>query len=83
MVARSSIRNRTCPKIAKNVTCLHVLNALILQVDLNHIYGETLERQLKLRLHKDGKLKYQVHLISTATFLLDDMFLKISALFTA
>ncbi|XP_069645664.1 prostaglandin G/H synthase 2 isoform X2 [Haliaeetus albicilla] len=28
-------------------------------VDLNHIYGETLERQLKLRLLKDGKLKYQ------------------------
>ncbi|XP_006023935.1 prostaglandin G/H synthase 2 [Alligator sinensis] len=29
-------------------------------VDLNHIYGETLDRQLKLRLHKDGKLKYQM-----------------------
>ncbi|XP_010187005.1 PREDICTED: prostaglandin G/H synthase 2 isoform X2 [Mesitornis unicolor] len=29
-------------------------------VDLNHIYGETLERQLKLRLLKDGKLKYQM-----------------------
>ncbi|XP_015280477.1 PREDICTED: prostaglandin G/H synthase 2 [Gekko japonicus] len=29
-------------------------------VDLSHIYGETLDRQLKLRLLKDGKLKYQV-----------------------
>lgn len=85
MDARSSVRNRTCPKIAKNVACLHVLNALIfiLKVDLNHIYGETLERQLKLRLRKDGKLKYQVRLILIAVFLLDDTFLKISSLFTA
>lgn len=30
------------------------------QVDLNHVYGETLERQHKLRLFKDGKMKYQV-----------------------
>lgn len=30
------------------------------QVDAGHIYGDNLERQLKLRLHKDGKLKYQV-----------------------
>ncbi|XP_023660355.1 prostaglandin G/H synthase 2-like isoform X1 [Paramormyrops kingsleyae] len=29
-------------------------------VDLNHIYGDTLEKQHKLRLFKDGKLKYQV-----------------------
>ncbi|XP_067109911.1 prostaglandin G/H synthase 2a [Osmerus mordax] len=29
-------------------------------VDLHHIYGDTLERQHKLRLLKDGKLKYQV-----------------------
>ncbi|XP_048338476.1 prostaglandin G/H synthase 2 [Sphaerodactylus townsendi] len=29
-------------------------------VDLSHIYGETLDRQLKLRLLKDGKLKYQM-----------------------
>ncbi|KAJ8409496.1 hypothetical protein AAFF_G00228970 [Aldrovandia affinis] len=29
-------------------------------VDLSHVYGETLERQHKLRLFKDGKLKYQV-----------------------
>uniref|UniRef100_A0A8D2J6Z2 Prostaglandin G/H synthase 2 n=1 Tax=Varanus komodoensis TaxID=61221 RepID=A0A8D2J6Z2_VARKO len=29
-------------------------------VDLSHIYGETLERQLKLRLLKDGKLKFQM-----------------------
>ncbi|XP_053469811.1 prostaglandin G/H synthase 2 [Ictalurus furcatus] len=29
-------------------------------VDLNHIYGEDLERQHKLRLFKDGKLKYKV-----------------------
>ncbi|KAJ8270309.1 hypothetical protein GJAV_G00112790 [Gymnothorax javanicus] len=29
-------------------------------VDLTHIYGETLEKQHKLRLFKDGKLKYQV-----------------------
>ncbi|XP_019901000.1 prostaglandin G/H synthase 2 isoform X2 [Esox lucius] len=28
-------------------------------VDLNHVYGDTLERQHKLRLFKDGKLKYQ------------------------
>ncbi|XP_051962848.1 prostaglandin G/H synthase 1 [Xyrauchen texanus] len=29
-------------------------------VDAGHIYGDTLGRQLDLRLHKDGKLKYQV-----------------------
>ncbi|AEV80364.1 prostaglandin G/H synthase 2 [Cercopithecine betaherpesvirus 5] len=29
-------------------------------VDLSHIYGETLEKQHKLRLFKDGKMKYQV-----------------------
>uniref|UniRef100_A0A8D3CKA7 Prostaglandin G/H synthase 2 n=1 Tax=Scophthalmus maximus TaxID=52904 RepID=A0A8D3CKA7_SCOMX len=29
-------------------------------VDLNHIYGDNLERQHKLRLFKDGKLKYQI-----------------------
>nr|XP_033817250.1 prostaglandin G/H synthase 2 [Geotrypetes seraphini] len=29
-------------------------------VDLNHVYGETLDRQHKLRLFKDGKLKYQM-----------------------
>uniref|UniRef100_A0A7N6FHV1 Uncharacterized protein n=1 Tax=Anabas testudineus TaxID=64144 RepID=A0A7N6FHV1_ANATE len=29
-------------------------------VDLNHIYGDTLEKQHKLRLFKDGKLKYQI-----------------------
>ncbi|ELV13895.1 Prostaglandin G/H synthase 2 [Tupaia chinensis] len=29
-------------------------------VDLNHVYGETLDRQHKLRLFKDGKLKYQI-----------------------
>ncbi|XP_036409678.1 prostaglandin G/H synthase 2a [Megalops cyprinoides] len=29
-------------------------------VDLSHIYGETLERQHRLRLFKDGKLKHQV-----------------------
>uniref|UniRef100_A0A3B3TA69 Prostaglandin G/H synthase 2 n=2 Tax=Paramormyrops kingsleyae TaxID=1676925 RepID=A0A3B3TA69_9TELE len=29
-------------------------------VDLTHIYGDTLERQHKLRLFKDGKLKFQV-----------------------
>ncbi|KAE8611399.1 hypothetical protein XENTR_v10012435 [Xenopus tropicalis] len=29
-------------------------------VDLNHIYGESLERQHKLRLMKGGKLKYQM-----------------------
>ncbi|XP_026790716.2 prostaglandin G/H synthase 2a [Pangasianodon hypophthalmus] len=29
-------------------------------VDLSHIYGGSLERQHKLRLFKDGKLKYQV-----------------------
>lgn len=32
----------------------------LLQVDLSHIYGDNLERQHKLRLFKDGKLKYQV-----------------------
>lgn len=30
------------------------------QVDLSHIYGDSLERQHRLRLFKDGKLKYQV-----------------------
>lgn len=29
-------------------------------VDLSHIYGETLDRQHKLRLFKDGKMKYQI-----------------------
>ncbi|XP_062990962.1 prostaglandin G/H synthase 2 [Elgaria multicarinata webbii] len=29
-------------------------------VDLSHVYGETLERQLKLRHLKDGKLKFQM-----------------------
>nr|XP_060630500.1 prostaglandin G/H synthase 2 [Anolis sagrei ordinatus] len=29
-------------------------------VDLSHIYGENLDRQMKLRLLKDGKLKYQM-----------------------
>ncbi|KAG9483380.1 prostaglandin G/H synthase 2 [Eleutherodactylus coqui] len=30
-------------------------------VDLSHVYGETLDRQHKLRLKKDGKLKYQIY----------------------
>ncbi|XP_041666271.1 phosducin-like protein [Cheilinus undulatus] len=34
--------------------------ALAHGVDAGHIYGDNLERQLQLRLHKDGKLKYQV-----------------------
>ncbi|XP_075435442.1 prostaglandin G/H synthase 1 [Ascaphus truei] len=29
-------------------------------VDLSHIYGDNLERQHKLRLFKDGKMKYQI-----------------------
>ncbi|KAM9796760.1 prostaglandin G/H synthase 2 [Syngnathus typhle] len=29
-------------------------------VDLNHIYGDTLDKQHKLRLFKDGKLKHQI-----------------------
>uniref|UniRef100_A0A671RC12 Prostaglandin G/H synthase 1 n=1 Tax=Sinocyclocheilus anshuiensis TaxID=1608454 RepID=A0A671RC12_9TELE len=29
-------------------------------VDAGHIYGDSLDRQLDLRLHKDGKLKHQV-----------------------
>ncbi|XP_077308773.1 prostaglandin G/H synthase 2 [Lithobates pipiens] len=29
-------------------------------VDLNHIYGESLDRQHKLRLKKNGKLKFQI-----------------------
>lgn len=29
-------------------------------MDLNHIYGDNLDRQNKLRLFKDGKLRYQV-----------------------
>lgn len=31
-----------------------------MQVDASHIYGDDIMRQLQLRLHKDGKLKYQV-----------------------
>lgn len=31
-----------------------------IQVDASNIYGEDLERQHQLRLHEDGKLKYQV-----------------------
>ncbi|XP_049909744.1 phosducin-like protein [Epinephelus moara] len=34
--------------------------ALAHGVDAGHIYGDNLERQLQLRLHKDGKLKYQL-----------------------
>ncbi|KAM4616586.1 prostaglandin G/H synthase 1 [Polymixia lowei] len=34
--------------------------ALAHGVDAGNIYGDNLERQLQLRLHKDGKLKYQV-----------------------
>lgn len=34
--------------------------ALAHGVDAGHIYGGDLERQLRLRLHKDGKLKYQL-----------------------
>lgn len=55
--------------IIKN-TCQWVLVLLILvyfilchlQVDAGHIYGDNLDRQLDLRLNKDGKLKYQVRL---------------------
>lgn len=32
-----------------------------IQVDAGHVYGDNLERQLDLRLLKDGKLKYQVN----------------------
>lgn len=31
----------------------------VFQVDLHHVYGDTLERQHKLRQFKNGKLKYQ------------------------
>eukprot|EP00064_Thunnus_orientalis_P014976 superscaffoldBa00002695_g15024 len=34
--------------------------ALAHGVDAGHVYGDNLERQLLLRLHKDGKLKYQL-----------------------
>ncbi|XP_051907896.1 phosducin-like protein [Hippocampus zosterae] len=34
--------------------------ALAHGVDAGHVYGDNLERQLKLRLLKDGKLKYQL-----------------------
>ncbi|XP_074474828.1 phosducin-like protein isoform X2 [Sebastes fasciatus] len=34
--------------------------ALAHGVDAGHIYGDNLQRQLHLRLHKDGKLKYQL-----------------------
>lgn len=34
--------------------------ALAHGVDAGHIYGDSLKRQLQLRLHKDGKLKYQL-----------------------
>ncbi|XP_019937706.2 phosducin-like protein isoform X4 [Paralichthys olivaceus] len=34
--------------------------ALAHGVDAGHIYGDNLKRQLQLRLHKDGKLKYQL-----------------------
>ncbi|XP_066509315.1 prostaglandin G/H synthase 1-like [Hoplias malabaricus] len=29
-------------------------------VDAGHVYGDNLDRQLDLRLHRDGKLKYQI-----------------------
>uniref|UniRef100_A0AAQ4RFZ5 Prostaglandin G/H synthase 1 n=1 Tax=Gasterosteus aculeatus aculeatus TaxID=481459 RepID=A0AAQ4RFZ5_GASAC len=34
--------------------------ALAHGVDAGHVYGDNLQRQLRLRLHKDGKLKYQL-----------------------
>ncbi|XP_068430344.1 phosducin-like protein [Clinocottus analis] len=34
--------------------------ALAHGVDAGHVYGDNLERQLELRLHQDGKLKYQL-----------------------
>lgn len=33
---------------------------LLIQVDASNIYGEDLARQHQLRLHEDGKMKYQV-----------------------
>lgn len=39
---------------------LIINNIFFLQVDLSHIYGDNLDRQNKLRLLKDGKLRYQV-----------------------
>lgn len=33
-------------------------------MDLSHVYGDNLEKQHKLRLFKDGKLRYQVHVES-------------------
>ena len=39
-------------------------------MDAGHVYGDSLSRQLKLRLQKDGKLKYQVDLPNTTLSLL-------------
>lgn len=39
---------------------IHLRHYFSLQVDLSHIYGDNLDRQHKLRLFKDGKLRYQV-----------------------
>lgn len=40
-----------------------IINIIFMQVDAGHIYGDNLERQLHLRLFKDGKLKYQVNML--------------------
>lgn len=42
------------------MTLLFLFLFFLLQVDLNHIYGDNLDRQNKLRLFKDGKLRHQV-----------------------
>lgn len=45
-----------CLTLLPNVCML----LLLTQVDASNIYGDNLMRQLQLRLHEDGKLKYQV-----------------------
>lgn len=39
-----------------------MINLIPTQVDAGNIYGDNLMRQHQLRLHKDGKLKYQVYM---------------------
>lgn len=44
------------------ILIFHVNLVLLIsnQVDAGNVYGDNLERQLSLRLLKDGKMKYQV-----------------------
>lgn len=57
-----AVCNRHLPCRSHRKGQMNVLDFVFcpIQVDASNIYGEDLERQHQLRLHEDGKLKYQV-----------------------